>query len=113
MDRTEVDFEQLSLIARKFEGEKDDMADFLVRFKARLDDLQYAGWIGSGSDKFFDEMYEEILPALDRLTHAINEAALTTRKISHIYAKAQLQASRGFYSTGESFFMSDRSSLRE
>lgn len=113
MDRTEVDFEQLNQIARKFESEKDDLADFLVRFRGRVEDLQYEGWVGTGSDKFFDEMYEEIFPALDRLIHAVNEAALTTRKISHIYSKAQLLAARGFYSTGEVFLMSDRSSLKD
>lgn len=113
MDRTEVDFEQLSQIARTFERDKEDMAEFLVKFRARVDDLQFAGWTGAGSDKFFDEMYEVVLPALDRLNHAVNEAALTTRKISHIYLKAQVQAAKGFYSTGDMFLMNDRSSLRD
>ena len=112
-DRTEVDFDQLLLIARQFEREKDDLAEMVMKIRLRVDELENEGWVGPGSERFFDEMYEVVLPALGRLVEALNDGALTTRKISRIYTRAQLEAIKGFYGTQAPMGSNDRAALRE
>jgi len=96
MNFTQVNFEEMHQIANRLSDESDEMVELHMRTRRMVDSLLYDGWLGVGSERFYDEMYEVILPALARLYEALADAALTTRKISEIYGKAQADGAEGF-----------------
>jgi WXG100 family type VII secretion target len=96
MKYTQVNFEELHHIATRLADEGEEMVEMHMRTRRMVDSLLYDGWEGLGSERFYDEMYEVILPALARLYEALSDAALTTRKISEIYGKAQADGAEGF-----------------
>lgn len=96
MNYTQVNFEELHQIANFFADEGEEIVELHMRTRRMVDSLLYDGWEGIGSERFYDEMYEVVLPALARLYEALSEAALTTRKVSEIYGKAQADGAEGF-----------------
>ena len=96
MNYTQVNFEELHQIANFFANEGEEIVELHMRTRRMVDSLLYDGWEGIGSERFYDEMYEVVLPALARLYEALSEAALITRKVSEIYGKAQADGAEGF-----------------
>jgi WXG100 family type VII secretion target len=96
MNHTQVNFEELHQIANHLADEGEEIVELHIRTRRLVDSLLFDGWEGLGSERFYDEMYEVVLPALARLYEALSDAALTTRKISEIYGKAQADGAEGF-----------------
>ncbi|MFZ2488106.1 MAG: WXG100 family type VII secretion target, partial [Anaerolineae bacterium] len=58
--------------------------------------LQSGGWEGRGAAAFFGEMSSEVLPALNRLGAALQQAQQVTRQISSVLRAAEEEASQPF-----------------
>lgn len=66
----------------------------LARSMERLQD----GWIGRGSDAFFTEMSEIVLPAVQRLVAALTEGGRVSGQLSDLFSSADEDASAPFRS---------------
>jgi WXG100 family type VII secretion target len=94
-DKSEVNYEQLSGISKKFKSESDAVNQLLSQTKGRVDSLHGTGWIGRGSDQFFNEMNDKLLPSLANLVQALAAAGAASDAIAKIYRTAEEQC-QGF-----------------
>jgi WXG100 family type VII secretion target len=100
MDQTRVDFAALHSVSLKFQGENEAIDHLRALTRRMVDTLTDEGWQGEGASRFYNEMYEVILPALQRLSDSLGEAAQCTDQIARIYDLAQKEAGQGFIEAG-------------
>lgn len=86
------DYDQLDQVAAKFASQADEIQQLLQRVRAGQDKLR-DGWIGRGSDAFFAEMEQDVLPATSRLQTALSTANEATKSISQVLKSAEDEAS--------------------
>ena len=95
-DRIQADYDELEAIARQFDREGQDVERLLMRIRALVEELEGGGWQGQGARAFYDEMYQEVLPALRRLFDALYQASDATTQIIHTLRQAETEAGRIF-----------------
>jgi WXG100 family type VII secretion target len=100
-DTTQVDYDQLLGFAQMFAAEAEEYQALNQRTRNYVEDLHGKGWIGRGSDAFFEEMQGEVLPAMERVTKALREAGQITQAIAEIFNAAEEEAQGNFTSIGE------------
>ena len=102
-----VDYEALTKIASQFQNEAEAIQQILQMIRGSMTPLQNGGWIGQGSDAFFNEMESDILPAVGRLTDALTQAGGVSRQISEIMQSAEEEAGSPFRTseTGGTMFV--------
>lgn len=100
-EKSEVNYEQMGNIVKRFQTEADGVNQLLGQVRSRVEGLHGNGWIGRGSDQFFSEMEQLILPSLTRLVNALHAAGSAADNISKIYKNAEEQGKGAFKSLGE------------
>src|SRR6185503_8318252 len=60
------------------------------------DVLEEGDWLGTGADKFYQEMNSQVLPTVARLAQALEQASATTKQISRIMKQAEGEAASLF-----------------
>lgn len=100
-DKTEVDYEKMQSISKKFQSEADALNQLLSQTKGKVDGLHGTGWIGRGSDQFFNEMQQLTLPSLARLVQALQKASNEVDVIVKEYRNAEEQGQSIFKSFGD------------
>lgn len=83
----QLNYDELTAIAKKFKDEGEDMVKLHSATRQRVRDL-YKEWIGEAADKFFEEMENELLPALQRLATALFSSQDVARDIMKIVYEA-------------------------
>jgi hypothetical protein len=58
--------------------------------------LEQGGWEGQGATAFYDEMQNEVFPAMQRLMSALSEAQMVTLQIRDIIWQAEEEAASVF-----------------
>jgi WXG100 family type VII secretion target len=96
-EKIEANYEGLQQVSSKFMEQANQVEAMTRIIGNHLDSLQGGGWIGEAASKFFDEMNNEILPAVNRLNQALENAGQTTRQISDRLEQAEEEASAGFH----------------
>ena len=91
-----VDYDALTKIADQFQNEAEAIEQVLHMVKSSMTPLQNGGWIGKGSDAFFTEMESEILPAVQRLTDALEQAGGVSKQIGDVMKSAEEEAGSPF-----------------
>lgn len=94
-----ADYEQLKSVAERFSRQSESVTQMMRSVQGSMNKLK-DGWIGRGSDAFFTEMSDEVLPAVGRLKQALGEASTTTQKISNTVKQAEQEASAPFRAAG-------------
>ena len=94
-EKTEVNYQELSGLSKEFITNSDVTLNLAKITRTKTEGLR-SSWIGKGSDAFFTEMHDDVLPAMERLKQALEEAAQTTNRISTIYSQAEEEASGSF-----------------
>jgi WXG100 family type VII secretion target len=94
-EKTIIDYEQMETIARKFEVEGEELTRLLLKIRQKVHDAQ-TEWVGRGSDAFYDEMHNKVLPAMQRLCEASFFTAQVTRAILAVYHQAEDEGSSLF-----------------
>ncbi len=92
-DEIRADYDQLQDIASRFANQAQVIQEMLQNVRNRMQPLEDGGWIGRGSDAFFSEMNDEVLPATERLQKALEEAARVTNQIMQTVRQAEEEAS--------------------
>src|SRR5262245_31577175 len=87
--KVRADYEQLSQIAQAFGRQAEAAHQALGALQKDMAALQGGDWVGKGSEAFFAEMRTTVLPAMERMVAAMNEAATATRKISQVMKQAE------------------------
>mgnify|MGYP001213455189 FL=1 len=100
-EKSEVNYEQLENIVKRFRSEADAVNQLLTQTRGRVEGLHGTGWIGRGSDQFFGEMEQLVLPAMGRLVQALHTAAGAADNIAKIYHNAEDQGQGIFKMLGE------------
>jgi len=100
-DVTRVDYDQLKEIAGRFSNQANLYEGLTRQTRGYVDELHNNGWIGRGSDAFFSEMQDLVIPAMERLRQALEEAGQMTNVIAEIFGAAEQDAQGNFSSIGE------------
>jgi WXG100 family type VII secretion target len=77
-----LNYDDLNSIVGKFRSEAQEIDGLLKQTKGKVDSLHAGQWVGEGSDKFFSEMEQSVLPALSRLVGALGHAGDVAQKIA-------------------------------
>jgi len=94
-DRIEVNYAELQRIGTVFNKSGDSVERMTKDISRSMDRLR-ASWEGIAEKKFFEEMEREVLPALKRLSTAMDRASDTTKQLAQIFQQAENEASGQF-----------------
>jgi Proteins of 100 residues with WXG. len=75
-----LNYDELGTIVKKFRNEGEDIVQMNLKMRDRVHNL-HKDWVGEGADKFFNEMENDVLPALSRLAGALFYAQDVLHKI--------------------------------
>ena len=100
-DKTELDYEKMQSISKRFQSEADALNQMLSQTKGKVDALHGTGWIGRGSDQFFNETQQLILPSLARLVQALQKASTEVDAIAREFRNAEEEGQGVFKSFGD------------
>jgi WXG100 family type VII secretion target len=87
------DYDQLKNIQKSFSAQAENVAKSTQNIRSVMDKLQGGDWIGEGAQKFYQEMNDQVLPTMNRLNKALQEASRATAQISQLMKKAEEEAS--------------------
>lgn len=96
MDEIRVDYDAMEQIANQFTVQCQAVGEMLQNVKGSMDPLVDGGWIGRGSDSFYAEMEQVVIPATQRLQQALEEASNVSRQIMQTVKQAEEDASAPF-----------------
>lgn len=91
-----VDYENLTRVRKRFLDIGNDVAAASKRIASQAQVLRDTGWEGEGSDAFYTELSDEVMPALLRLVQALGEASTAIDRIAQIYREAEVESRSGF-----------------
>lgn len=94
-DEVKADYEQLEQAANRFSNQSEEIQDMIQKVRSSMEKLE-SDWIGRGSEAFFREMQGEILPAVQRLQQALEEANRVTKEVIQTMQQAEDEASSPF-----------------
>lgn len=97
-DEIRADYDQLSQVSSRFQNQSQATQEMIQSVRSSMDELK-GGWEGRGSNAFFSEMQGEILPAVNRLRQALQQAARVTQQIAQTVKQAEEEASSPFKAT--------------
>ncbi len=95
-DEIRADYDRLDQVANQFASQSQAIQQMLQNVKGSMDPLESGGWVGRGSNAFFEEMNSEVLPANERLQQALDEASRVTKQIVQTIKQAEEEASSPF-----------------
>ncbi len=95
-DQTIVNYELIEKYGKEFEDQADLVAEAISALRLKAQGLE-SFWIGQGAEKFFDEFYQEVLPATIRLQAAFLLGAEVLRKIINLFETSD-QECAGYFS---------------
>ena len=71
----QIDYEAMQEIGRAFEQQQESVETVLYRLDEQLEKLESGCWVGENANVFYASMYDEVMPGVDRLRHALCDAA--------------------------------------
>lgn len=95
-EKIEADYEALEQLASKFDAQANVIQQMMQNTRSRADNLHSSGWIGRGSDAFFAELLGEVLPGVQRLQQALEQANQVTKQVSATIKQAEDDACNPF-----------------
>jgi WXG100 family type VII secretion target len=95
-EQVQVNYEALQQIENKFVQLANEVQDVAAKIKTREAALRGGGWIGRGSDAFYSEMDDLVMPAVGRLGQALEEGGQALNRIARIFAESEDEARSGF-----------------
>lgn len=94
-DEIRADYRQLQQVATQFSRQASAINQMRSQVKRSMTALQ-GNWIGKGSESFFSEMNDKVLPGTNRLYKALQDASKITKQISALVQQAEQDASAPF-----------------
>ena len=97
-DIIQADYDALAGVASRFGNQAQSSQELLARVRQAMRQLEGDGWHGRGSTAFFGEMNGEVLPTLQRMTAALDQARSVTLDIARVVRQAEEEAAQPFRS---------------
>lgn len=91
-EQIEANYEDLEGIANVFDQQLQRVEQLLQTVRGGMGQLESGGWIGVGADKFYAEMNELLLPAVQRLIQALEHASQATKQVAATFEGAEDEA---------------------
>jgi len=88
-EHVEVNYETLQGIQSTFAQQAQDITVMYQKLANQADVLQGGEWIGRGADAFYNEFYGDMLPAVQRLMQAMEEAQNVVAQIMATFQQAE------------------------
>jgi WXG100 family type VII secretion target len=106
--RIRMDYDAGKECSACFSGSAERMRGLLNSLQRQMEHLQGGAWRGRGADAFYAEMKDWVLPAVDRLVKALEEACRCTETLAERFQAAEREAGALFVgaSEGESLLAS-------
>lgn len=95
-DEIRANYQDLETVAARFDRQAQAIQSMLQKVRGSLSKLQNGGWIGRGSEAFFNEMNGVVLPATTRLQNVLQEASQTTKAIVQTMKQGEEEAAAPF-----------------
>lgn len=92
----QADYDELDAVARRFGQHAEAIGALRSRLEGSARALQQGGWQGRGAAAFAREMNGQLIPATQRLAHALNQASSVTRQIRELLCRAEQEAAAPF-----------------
>ncbi|MCU0497659.1 MAG: WXG100 family type VII secretion target [Anaerolineae bacterium] len=102
-DIIQVKYDELENIAKMFQAEQERIQEVRQSVKSKAEELRH-GWIGMGSDAFFEELEGEVLPRVNRLIDALGSSSQAVYQIIEVMQAAEQEASGQFNNGGPGMF---------
>ena len=96
----QLKYDELRTLVKHFKNEGEDLFALYIQTREKLDGLK-SEWVGEGANKFFEEMEQEVLPALKRASEACFSSQNVLMRVLTIINDADLETKKFF--TGSSF----------
>ncbi len=93
----QADYEQLVAVAKRFENRATQISDLHQQMRQQVNRLRRS-WSGAAATAFTTEFDQKVDPAMLRLIAALQQAGMTTQKISEVAATAEREAAALFKS---------------
>jgi WXG100 family type VII secretion target len=94
--RIRAHYADLGQAAQAMSAEAANIQQMEHQLKGRVQDLHSKGWNGQGSDAFFKEMEQLVLPAIHRCHDALENNAQAINKIHSVFSAADDDVSQLF-----------------
>lgn len=88
-----VNHDDLKSIQQKFRAEADAVQATNRSLQGNLETLQRGDWVGRGAQAFYQEMNNDVMPAMKRLAEVLAEAARAVQEVSKRMKAAEGDAS--------------------
>jgi WXG100 family type VII secretion target len=95
--KIQADYAQLRQIAGQFAQHGDRTLSLGRQVYGCMSQLADGGWLGVGANRFYAEMNDQVLPALERLMNALNTGGAQTERVAQLLAAAEEEAGRLFF----------------
>ena len=79
-----ADYDRMPEISKRFEREAVNVKHSIDSLKRTIEVLKGGDWIGEGANAFFREMESEVMPAMQRLSQALEMASGVIRAIERL-----------------------------
>lgn len=96
--KVQLNFDELFVLKDRFARASDTVNTMFSNITRRMDVLD-STWTGRGRDSFFNEMQGEVLPAVQRLISALNQASSELQRSADQGHQAEDSAA-GFFRRG-------------
>jgi uncharacterized protein YukE len=96
----QLKYDELRILVKHFKNEGEDLFALYIQTREKLNCLK-SEWVGEGANKFFEEMEQEVLPALKRASEACFSSQNVLMRVITIISDADQETKKFF--TG-SFF---------
>ena len=91
-----LNYDELNGIVSTFRKEQQEIDQLGKQLKSSVEGLHNHQWEGEAADKWFAEMEGTLLPAVNRLSHALGFAADTTVKLMNTVRQAD-EGTKSFF----------------
>ncbi|MEQ8672799.1 MAG: WXG100 family type VII secretion target [Aggregatilineales bacterium] len=95
-DQIRLQYDDMNQISAKFANSADVIQELINRLVNQIGELQGGAWIGQGADAFYSEMEELVLPAVRKLSEALETSGTLTQQIVRTVQDAEEEAGSYF-----------------
>ena len=92
-DEFRANYEELDQIAQMFRAQSESVSEMLNDLKNNYSPLNEGEFIGDAANAFFADFEGNLVPALNRLTEALDQASSTTSTVRQNISDAEQEAS--------------------
>ena len=95
-NKLQAKYDELDQLSGRLADGATRVSAMAAKLRSQIDVLQGGGWIGRGSDAFYNEMGDSVLPAVQKLEDALESAGKTLRQAADRLKSAEQEASARF-----------------